>query len=151
MKNKNNCQKTFNDILIGDILNVKNGIIVHQVNCQYTMGAGLAKQIKQKYPKHYYDYKNTKPFMGNIVITEISKSLYIIGIYGQNDYGRGLKTNYEALEEGMKKVNEFRMLKNLPVYIPYKIGCGLAGGDWEIVKNIIKNTIPTAKIILKRS
>ena len=25
------------------------------------------------------------------------------------------------------------------IYIPEKIGCGLAGGNWELVKNEIKN------------
>lgn len=32
----------------GDILNVTEGIIVQQVNCKGVMGAGLAKQIRDK-------------------------------------------------------------------------------------------------------
>ena len=35
-------------IVDGDILDIEKGIIVHQVNCQGVMGAGLAKQIKSK-------------------------------------------------------------------------------------------------------
>lgn len=36
---------------------------------------------------------------------------------------------------------------NLPVYIPYKIGCGLAGGNWETVCQIIQKTVPDAIIV----
>lgn len=35
----------------GDILKSKADIICQQVNCKGAMGAGLAKQIKEKYPK----------------------------------------------------------------------------------------------------
>lgn len=41
----------------GNILNVTEGIIVQQVNCMGVMGAGLAKQIKDKWPNIYNDYK----------------------------------------------------------------------------------------------
>ena len=37
----------------GDILNVTEGIIVQQVNCFGVMGAGLAKQIRDKWPSVY--------------------------------------------------------------------------------------------------
>ena len=32
-------------------------ILCHQVNCQGVMGAGLAKQIRSKYPEVYEQYK----------------------------------------------------------------------------------------------
>ncbi|WP_223260709.1 hypothetical protein [Bacillus sp. LNXM65] len=34
----------------GNILEASEDIICHQVNCKGVMGAGLAKQIKSKYP-----------------------------------------------------------------------------------------------------
>jgi hypothetical protein len=35
----------------------------------------------------------------------------------------------------------------MPVYIPYNMGCGLGGGDWEIVSGIIEETLPDAIIV----
>lgn len=41
----------------GNILNVTEGIIVQQVNCHGIMGAGLAKQIRDKWPSAYDSYQ----------------------------------------------------------------------------------------------
>lgn len=135
-------------IINGDILEIKKGIIVHQVNCQYKMGAGLAAQIRKKYPNHYNDFINTKPELGNIVITKINKNLFIVGIYGQYYYGKiGTYTDYLALKKGFERVRYLMNKTNLDVFIPYKIGCGLAGGTWDVVKQIIENTIPNCYIV----
>ena len=40
----------------GNILNATEGIIVQQVNCMGVMGAGLAKQIRDKWPSVYNRY-----------------------------------------------------------------------------------------------
>lgn len=135
-------------IISGNILEIKSGIIVHQVNCQYKMGAGLAAQIRKKYPKHYNDFIDMKPELGNIVATKINKELFVVGIYGQYYYGRiGMYTDYLALKNGLEKVSYLMNKTNLDVFIPYKIGCGLAGGNWDIVKQIIENTIPNCYIV----
>jgi O-acetyl-ADP-ribose deacetylase (regulator of RNase III) len=42
----------------GNLLEVKEGIITHGVNCQGVMGSGVALAIKQKYPSAFYSYKN---------------------------------------------------------------------------------------------
>jgi len=45
-------------IIEGNILNAKEDIICHQVNCKKVMGSGLAKQIRDKYPNVYEEYVN---------------------------------------------------------------------------------------------
>ena len=45
-------------IIYGDILNITEGIIRQQVNCMGVMGSGLAKQIRNKYPRVYQKYKD---------------------------------------------------------------------------------------------
>ena len=42
----------------GNILDSDADAILHQVNCQGVMGAGLAKQIRGRYPNVYEKYKN---------------------------------------------------------------------------------------------
>lgn len=137
-------------IIDGDILNVKHGIICHQINCQHKMGAGLAAQIRHKYPKHYADFMSAVPHLGGLCITQINWDLYVVGIYAQDYYGRtGLFTQYPALEKGLQAVARMSEKQHLPVYIPYGIGCGLAGGDWRIVSGIITKTLPNSIIVKK--
>ena len=41
----------------GDLLAYDAKVRCHQVNCRGVMGAGLAKQVKEKYPEAYEQYK----------------------------------------------------------------------------------------------
>jgi O-acetyl-ADP-ribose deacetylase (regulator of RNase III) len=50
----------------GNILNVEQGVICQQVNCKLIMGAGLAKQIRNKWPQVYTEYRSiisTRPYL----------------------------------------------------------------------------------------
>lgn len=137
-------------IVPGDILDVKEGIIVHQVNCQRVMGAGLAKAIREKYPEHYNEYRMTKPILGNAIFTDVGDGLTVAAIYGQDRYGYGdVFTDYAALEKGLKKVQAFSEQTGRQIYIPFGIGCGLAGGDWGWVTAILVDTVPDAIIVQK--
>ena len=131
----------------GNLLNQKEGILLHQVNCRGVMGAGIAKQIRSLYPQHYIDYKralakeiNSQQKLGDIVVTRVSPTLTIVGLFAQDGYGRNKQhTNYKALEQCLIKVAQLNVQ---PIYAPYKIGCGLGGGDWEIVQQLFKKQLP---------
>jgi len=139
-------------IIKGDILKVKYGIVCHQVNCKGKMGAGIALAIRKKWPVVYKDYiENYRAgnlILGTVIIsTIIPHELLIANLCGQFNYGRkGIYTNYNAVETCLKHVNEINTT-GLPIYIPHKMGCALAGGNWNIVSDIIEKTIPTAIII----
>lgn len=134
------------------ILNIKSGIICHQVNAMGKMGAGMALSIRKKWPIVYNDYinnyKNNRLQLGNVIFTKINDSLYVASCVGQRNYGRnGLYTNYMALKKCFQTVNEKARELSLQVHFPYKIGCSLAGGDWEIVKNLIEENIENPVIV----
>lgn len=133
-------------VIEGNILSTKEGIIVQQVNCQGKMGAGLALQIKNKYPEAYTSYlafisyaqMEGLELLGQANIVFVLPDLAVANVFGQKYYGRnGVYTDYNALEKSLKKVKQFAIKNGLTVYIPLGIGCGLAGGKWEIVSNII--------------
>jgi len=129
----------------GNLLN-QQGVILHQVNCKRVMGAGIAKQIRSLYPQHYTDYLSTPQQLGNIVITHISPSLTIIGLFAQYDYGRYKQyTDYNAFEQCLIKVAQ---LNEQHIFAPYKIGCGLAGGDWNIVQSLFEKHLPQTIFIM---
>lgn len=51
---------------------------------------------------------------------------------------QGMSTHYDAFFHCMEMVKEFaEEHDNAKIAIPYKMGCGIAGGDWEFVKDII--------------
>ena len=126
----------------GNILNCEQKYIIHQVNCQGNMGAGLAKQLANKYPEIIKPYKDTclknlqSKLLGEVLKTKTKDGKIILNIFGQGYYGAGSKqTNYNALINGLTKIF---LNANGDVAIPYKIGCGLAGGNWTKVYKIIE-------------
>lgn len=134
------------------ILDVTDGIICHQIN-PFTMGAGLARQIRVRYPKHYDDFlewKSTRNnvWLGHVVFTDHYAPLYIVGLCAQEEYGREPNkcyTRYDALKDCLKQL-DYICLKHhrSKLYVPYGIGCGLAGGDWGHVLHYIKEYTPYA-------
>lgn len=138
--------------MLGDLLDVQEGIIVHQVNCRRRMASGIAKQIRTKYPKHYEDYMNSNPELGNVCFTQVNNRLYVAGTFSQDGYGYTKEityTDYNALFAALETVNNYSVKTGLQAYLPYKIGCGLGNGDWDTVLDIIRKTIPDAIIVKK--
>lgn len=135
--------------IVGDICKLQNGIICHQVNCQRKMGKGLALQIRKNFIQHYLEYINTEPELGKILTTEISSELYVVALYSQYYFGSTGKvfTDYKAFKECLKLLKDFSHTKKLTIYIPYKIGCGLGGGDWNIIYSFIKEILDEYTIV----
>jgi len=131
----------------GDITKSNAGIICHQVNCRGVMGAGLAKALRAKYPI-YGPYvqlcRGVKPetLLGSTQFVQVSTDpdQYVANCFGQCNFGRDrVQTDYAALEHSLRNVEEFARTHNLSVAIPYGIGCGLAGGDWNTVQAILED------------
>jgi O-acetyl-ADP-ribose deacetylase (regulator of RNase III) len=64
---------------------------------------------------------------------------YISNLFAQIGYGHhGQWTNYAALEESLIMLKKAMNQYNLTTFsIPYKMSCGLGGGDWDKVMEII--------------
>jgi O-acetyl-ADP-ribose deacetylase (regulator of RNase III) len=111
-------------------------IIVQQVNCKGVMGAGLAKAILNHYPMVYEHYRAEYELglleLGYTSYIEVEPNKFVANICGQDGYGKGRRfTDYDALRAGLEDVKMMAEALNVDVVIPYKIGSGLAGGDWE--------------------
>ena len=72
----------------GDILDVTEGFIVQQVNCFGVMGAGLAKQIRDKWPSVYNRYQdrvyystNNEDLLGMTVWNRVDTNLFVASIF----------------------------------------------------------------------
>lgn len=144
----------------GNIFLVKEGIICHQVNCMGVMGSGLALAIRKEWPVVYESYvnahRNGDLIPGHVHFVQVGPEqrpgqwpLVIANLCGQQYYGgNGNYTIYSALEQCLMTVRAFSAQQELPVWIPYKMSCGLAGGDWEgVVLPMIERCIPWATIV----
>jgi O-acetyl-ADP-ribose deacetylase (regulator of RNase III) len=130
-----------------NLLDIKSEIIAHGCNCFHTMGAGIALALQKKYSVVLEaDLKTKKGDSLKLGTFSLAKAedKEIYNLYTQYRYGRERRhLNYEALYNSLSAMNSdicarYQMPKVLA--IP-RIGCGLAGGDWEIVKKIIERTI----------
>ena len=138
--------------LKGDLLKSDCTIIAHQANCFKNMGSGIAKQIKKEYPLASIMDKQL-PFspeerLGQLSFAYIEeRPLIIYNLYGQYFYGKGRHTDYQALSSSLHMMMQH--IHSLPVHVkdrlqvikiglPYRIGCGLGGGRWNKVKDILE-------------
>lgn len=129
---------------IGNILDATENIICHQVNCQGVMGSGLAKQLRNRFPtlfSHYKNYVDTHDkLLGDVDLADVGTDKYVANLFGQNFYGTDkVQTDYISLCHALEKTMMFAEHQKYSVAIPYKLGCGLAGGDWAIVMNMISD------------
>lgn len=132
------------------VIDDKYSVICHCCNALGAWGKGFVVPLGKKYPiarEKYLEFiKNTpkENRLGSVSFAKVSDNIIVANIIGQYyTYPKDGKIplDYEALEKGFKFIiNIFKMHKMpLTIHMP-KIGCGLAGGDWNVVEKIIKNT-----------
>jgi O-acetyl-ADP-ribose deacetylase (regulator of RNase III) len=133
----------------GDVLTARKGIIVHGCNCEGVMGAGIARTIADRFPAVYDAYSNEHKAnglkLGTIIPVQLGKQKWIVNAMTQahtSSGGGNRPVSYDAVAECFERIEEFatKLPQPLPILFP-AIGAGLGGGNWEIIKHIISNSI----------
>lgn len=133
-----------------DILTSKEEVIVHQVNTTSIYAKGLAKSIFSKYPyadiysnRTHVAFRGTHK-LGDIVIkgdNNSSDTRIVVALVSQKYPGRPNTSNdTREIRLSAYKSCLDKLFKQgyKSIAFPYKIGCGLAGGDWDTYYKIIK-------------
>jgi O-acetyl-ADP-ribose deacetylase (regulator of RNase III) len=128
--------------------------IIHQANCFHTMGGGIARRIKEKFPEAYeVDVKSAARGtnrLGTFSVAVLPSHFHIYNLYGQYNFGAQVRqTNYDALCTGLEKIEKHareNALKSLG--LPKRMGCVLGGGSWNIVVAIIREVFDTSPLEL---
>lgn len=119
-------------------------VIGHGCNCFCTMKSGLAPQMAKAFGCDDYYYEHNRYYgdiskLGNIDYKTFKYEgfkLSVVNCYTQYSFNVAEKPlDYEALILCFRKMNF--TFKGQHIGLP-QIGCHLAGGDWEVVKKIIK-------------
>lgn len=129
-----------------DIFKSGATLILHQVNCQGVMGSGIAKQVKEKYPVAYEQYKHKcdmcepSQLLGTTQLVKVNDDFYIVNLFAQENYGYDGKcyTDYESLRCCLSTVEYNTNAMNEVIAIPYLMGCHRGGGDWNVVYKMIE-------------
>jgi O-acetyl-ADP-ribose deacetylase (regulator of RNase III) len=117
-------------------------VIVHGCNCFCTMGAGIAKTIKQVFPAAYQADLATQAGdtakLGTYSTAQVEvagQPLTIVNAYTQYQWrGPGPNADYEAIRQVFRRLKQHYAGKRIGYPA---IGAGLAGGSWAIIAAII--------------
>ena len=129
-------------------------VITHICNDIGGWGKGfvLALSKKWKMPEEAYRqwYKSQEEFtLGAEQFVNVENELYVANTIGQHGIYKDSKglppIRYDAVRQCLKEVALFAIDHKASVHMP-RIGCGLAGGKWELMEQIIKEELITKEI-----
>ncbi len=133
-----------------------DGPIAHGCNAQGKMNSGVAKAIRETYPKAYTDYVDFinneaysayDEFVCKSVDTDTGKTIFNLITQPTYGYDGGRYVNYANVARAFADLEWNYSIDhgNSPLGIP-KIGAGLGGGDWSILEQIINDATPNLEI-----
>lgn len=124
-------------------------VVIHGANCQNTMGSGIAKEIKERYPEVYkkdclaaIDGENKLGEISFVRVERAGYNFYVVNAYTQENYGPPPTryVDYEAVRKCFNEINRVFPSDSFRFGFP-KIGAGRGGGDWEVIELIIKEEL----------
>ena len=138
----------------GNLLDATETVIAHQVNCLGVAG-GLAAEVFKKWRYAKNDYLQLlhripgKALLGVAYFTGQQKDGHIIcNLFSQ--YDPGASYNPKKLEQALEQLGNFARTTGYSVALPYKLSCGICGGDWDEVQQIIERTMDGVECTIYR-
>lgn len=134
----------------GDIFNSTCHALVCPVNTVGVMGAGLAWEFKTRFPHYYWEYKNDckdgKLQIGKVTMYStkpehykgMDRAPYFIVSFPTKSHWT-IPSYYKDIESGMIDLCEKNKTWGISSIAFPKLGCGLGGLDWELVKQLIES------------
>ena len=132
--------------MIESMLNNELDAYAHQANCFCRMGRGIAPLLVKANPEVAVVDKDTEegnPYkLGTFSVTTDTKKPLVYNIYGQFHWSKfkiegQRNTDYTALMEGLESAFKDMWGKGIKTLGIPLIGCGLAGGDWGAVMEMV--------------
>lgn len=127
-------------------------IIAHVCNDEGGWGAGFVLAVDKLSPRPKNFYKNEYAFYANagyafmplgvIDVVPVGGDTYVCNMIAQHRTIRNQPRPlcYKSLEICLTKLAEYAVAEGATIHMP-RIGCGLAGGDWNVVESIINRTL----------
>jgi O-acetyl-ADP-ribose deacetylase (regulator of RNase III) len=127
-----------------------NLIIAHICNSLGGWGKGFVLAISKLWPQPEEEYRRWHRLradndfeLGAVQFVQVTPCIWVANMIAQE----GMKTGkngspirYEALELCLKQVADKAIETESSVHMP-RIGCGLAGGRWDLIEPIVLRTL----------
>ena len=142
----------------GNILDSGADVICHQVNCRGAMNSGVAKAIRQKYPKVFTEYHSCakdidigfgdkqlswEHMLGHIQPVYIpEENKMIVNMFAQDGYGYDGRryTSYDAFWSCLGEIKKY-ITPDKTIAFPRRIGCVRGGANWEVIYTMITEVL----------
>ena len=121
-------------------------VIPHIVNNVPAWGAGFVMALSARWPKTETAYRkwalNESFKLGMVQPVKVENDLWVLNMLAQAGIGNrnGPPIRYDALRVCLGKVAQFAKKKGATVHAP-KFGSALAGGDWNVIEQIIQEEL----------
>jgi ribA/ribD-fused uncharacterized protein len=129
----------------GDLFDNAFGVraFAHGCNCQGSMGAGIAKTFRARYPEMYEEYRRrckAEPRRFNLGDCWLWKSddrPWVFNLGTQEGYWRS-RASYEAIEAALREVRRQADAEGITSIAIPPIGVGYGGLSWKKVRAIVE-------------
>jgi O-acetyl-ADP-ribose deacetylase (regulator of RNase III) len=127
-------------------------VIVHICNDVGVWGKGFVLALSKRWSKPEQSYRawakevDTSLFaLGEVQFVQVEPELWVANLVGQHGIKRSATATpirYDAVRQGLSKIASFALQHDATIHMP-RIGTGLAGGNWEQIKQIIEDELVT--------
>lgn|SRR3990167_9831398 len=123
-------------------------LLIHVCNDLHKMGSGIALEIKNRIADAYTAYKQRPSNLGTISFGWSNPNRGMVcNMVAQSGYGKGIRhLNYAALADCLNKISKGVSVKTIG--LPFKLGADRAGGDWEIVLELIEYFLKDFNVVI---
>ena len=129
----------------GDLFRNEHSVraFAHGCNCQGSMGAGIAKTFRAKYPEMYEEYRrrckaDPREFnLGDCWLWKADDQPWVFNLGTQEGIWRA-RASYEAIEEALGKMRTQADAEDVASIAIPRIGVGYGGLSWKKVRMIVE-------------
>lgn len=116
-------------------------------------GGGFAAAVRRAWPHAQQEFRQwvgadrRKLSLGNVHFSSVQNGVRVASIVAQHGYGPSPhpRIRYNALRDGLAAIAQAASESGASVHMP-RIGCGMAGGSWDVVEELIWLTLGRAGV-----
>jgi O-acetyl-ADP-ribose deacetylase (regulator of RNase III) len=131
-----------------------NKIIPHVCNDLGKWGKGFVLAVSNRWPRarefYYHLASRHSLTLGTVQLVRVERSIWVANMIAQHGiYAKdGVPPiRYEALIKCLKEIGFLAHQLQASIHMP-RIGCGLAGGKWEMIEPMILDWIPGTEVLV---
>jgi O-acetyl-ADP-ribose deacetylase (regulator of RNase III) len=136
------------EFVSGDLFGNEHGVqaFAHGCNCQGSMGAGIARGFRERYPEMYEEYRRRckaepRQFnLGDAWLWKAEGQPWVFNLGTQEGYWHA-RASYEAIEEALRAMRVQADRERVRSIAVPRIGAGYGGLSWRKVREVIEKVL----------